>query len=113
MHDAEGRTTQRDARRRGTHDAEGRTAQRDARSTGTQRERAGNPGGESPIGGRRGPWGQGEQNCPMEGRAEVGVEPGLWGASGLVVVDGEEAHGNPWSPIGRQEEKYSAICTHI
>ena len=45
----------------------------------------------------------------MEGRAEVGVEPGLWGASGLVVVDGEEAHGNPWSPIGRQEEKYSAI----
>ena len=45
----------------------------------------------------------------MEGREEVGVEPGLWGASGLVVVDGEEAHGHPWSPIGRQEEKYSAI----
>ena len=45
----------------------------------------------------------------MEGREEVGVEPGLWGAFGLVVVDGEEAHGHPWSPIGRQEEKYSAI----
>ena len=49
----------------------------------------------------------------MEGREEVGVEPGLWGASGLVVVDGEEAHGHPWSPIGRQEEKYSAMCCDL
>ena len=83
-------------------------ASSEARERERESTRRGNPGGESPIGGRRGPWGQGEQNCPMEGREEVGVEPGLWGASGLVVVDGEEAHGHPWSPIGRQEEKYSA-----